>query len=123
MIKSKYISDIVDQLLKLDKQGREFIPQLEFLSDDEYEYTGAGLFVYFTHEPKIINYRTKNDNLVLEGVTVKSNELNYGADCLLFTSNGLIDYLEIHSKDGQYPNSDILKYTFDIIFIQPNSDE
>jgi hypothetical protein len=85
--------------------------QIGFLTDAAYEYTGAGLFVTFSHQEGIDNYKCAVDRFLFDGVDIKSAELSYGADAILFFKNGLIDYLEIWSYDGCYPRAELKEYT------------
>lgn len=103
MIKSKFIQDILTFLLDGDKEGEEVMGQLDFISEKEFDYTGVGVFISFEHADGIENYKATIADLVLNGVTIKSPELEIGADSTLFFKNGLIDYLELWSFNGVYP--------------------
>jgi hypothetical protein len=110
MIKSKYISDVLELLLDGD-DGKAAKSQISFLSDTEYEYTnGGGVFISFSHPAEIVEYRLTQDNLVLNGVTINSPELEIGADATVFFKNGIIDYLEIWSFDSNYPDHELTNY-------------
>ena len=63
---------------------------MELLTETDYEYTGLGVFVSF--EPLYVSekYKSTIPNLILNGVTLKSSELNIGAECTLFFINGVI---------------------------------
>ncbi|WP_419803414.1 hypothetical protein [Mucilaginibacter sp.] len=111
MIKSKYILDILDLLLDGDIEGVAVRPQLQFLTDTEYDYTCSGLFVKFSHLDEIIKYKYYMDNLVLLGVIITTSEYPIEADGTLFLKNGIIDYLEIWCYKGDYPKKDLTKYT------------
>lgn len=111
MISSQYILNILDLILDGDNGGKEARPQLAFLTDINYDYTdGAGLFVSFSHEKGINAYRLVEDKLILGGVTITSPELEIGADATVFFSDGLVDFLEIWSFDGNYPDCDLTSY-------------
>jgi len=114
MIKSKYINEILNLLLELDSDGKSLAPQLTFLTDDKYDYTGSGLFVWFTYDPEGERHRLEFDKMVLDGVRIKAAELKDGANAVLFVSNGLIEYLEIHSRNAMYPNTDLTNYTLEV---------
>ncbi|QKZ14553.1 hypothetical protein [Spirosoma sp. KUDC1026] len=112
MIKSKYISDVLELLLDGDDNGKAAKSQIPFLSDINCEYTnGGGVFISFSHSAEIVAYRLAQDNIVLNGVTINSPELEIGADATVFLTNGIIDYLEIWSFDGNYPNHELTNYT------------
>jgi hypothetical protein len=111
MIKSKFISDILDLLFDGDDLGRKFRPQVKFLTEKDYNYTHMGLFVGFSHDNGIEEYRAINDRLILNGVIIRSKEIELGAEAILHFSNGLVDYLEIWSHSGEYPEKELGKYT------------
>jgi hypothetical protein len=111
MIRSKYVSDVLELLLDGDDDGKAAISQIAFLSDTAYEYTsGGGVFISFSHSAEIVEYRLTQDKLVLNGVTIDSPELEIGADATVFFKNGIIDYLEIWSFDGNYPDHELTNY-------------
>ncbi|WP_124980483.1 hypothetical protein [Nonlabens xiamenensis] len=110
MIKSKFIQDILTLLLDGDKDGEEVKEQLDFISETELNYTGVGVFISFEHAEGIEDFKTTKSNLVLNGVTIKSPELEIGADSTLFFKNGFIDYLELWSFNGEYPKNELTKY-------------
>jgi hypothetical protein len=111
MIKSKFISDILDLLFDGDDLGRKFRPQVKFLTEREYEYTYTGLFVQFSHDTGIEDYRATNDKLILNGVIIRSKEIELGAEAILHFDNGLADCLEIWSHCGEYPKNELEKYS------------
>ena len=75
----------------------------------EYEYTGTGLFVHFERQKEIEAFKIINDK-ILNGLFIKSIELELGAEAILFVKRGIIDYLEIWSHSGNYPKFEITKY-------------
>src|SRR5688572_10440884 len=97
MIKSKYISDILDLLLDGDDLGQKARLQIDFLTETNYDYTGGGLFVSFDHADGIEQYRLTLDKTVINGVEIRSTDLEIAAEAMVHTINGLIDYLEIWS--------------------------
>lgn len=111
MIKSKYISDILELLLDGDKEGLFARQQIPFVLDTKYSYTGGGLFVSFEHLQGIELFKVDIDDLVLNGVKIENHWYPLEAEAILFFKNGLIDYLEIWCYDGDYPNYDLLDYT------------
>jgi hypothetical protein len=110
MLKSKFISDIFELLLDGDEDGIKAKSQIEFITESDFEYTGSGVFIGFEHKKGIEKYRCEKNDLILDGVEIKSSELEIGANCTLFFSNGIIDNLEIWSFGGDYPNSELTKY-------------
>lgn len=110
MIKSKFIGNILELLLDGDKEGINAKSQLGYLSETDYEYTGSGVFIGFEHKSGIEKYKVDKSDLILNGVVIKSTELEIGADCTLFFKNGLIDNLEIWSYSGDYPKKDLCDY-------------
>ncbi len=110
MIKSKFIIDILDLLLDGDDDGLKLRHQLDYLTDENYNYTGTGLFVTFSHNDNISKKRIQKDKFVLNGLLIKSSDLEIGADATIFITNGIIDYLEIWSQSGNYPMSELTDY-------------
>lgn len=110
-LQSQYISDILDLLLDHDFEARSLRKQITFLTDISYNYTGSGLFVTFKHSEAIFEHKLSKDSLILNGVTIKSNDLHIGAKATLFIKNGVIDYLEIWSFDGVYPEKEPDSYS------------
>ncbi len=117
MIKSRFILDILDLLLDGDEEGLIIRQQVEWLTDANYNYTGSGLFVGFSHDMNALEKRIEADNLILNGVQIISTELKNGADATLFLSNGIIDYLEIWSQDGRYPYKELSDYILNQVWI------
>ena len=111
MINSKYISDILNLLLDGDNESIAVRPQLEFLTDTKYEYTGSGLFVTFSHSDGINKHKYREDDLVLPGVKITTSEYPIEADATVFLKNGFINNLEIWCYAGDYPKVDLTKYT------------
>ena len=111
MITSRLINDILDLLLDGDKFGLALRAQIPVLIDSEYDYTGVGVFVKFTATEGIENCLHDGDSLVLDGVDIRSEELNIGATATLFVKNGIADYLNIWSYDGNYPYKELSTYT------------
>lgn len=94
-----------------DSFGLSVRGQFNYLTEKEYNYTGAGLFVNFSHADGIEKFKTDNEELILNGVTIKSKEIGVGAEATVFLDNGLIDYLEIWSHDGMYARKELETYT------------
>jgi hypothetical protein len=111
MIKSKYIADILDLLLDGDTAGASARLQIPFLTDEDYEYTGSGLFVGFSHTDGIIKYKTSIRDEFINGVIITATEFPIEAEASLFFEEGLISYLEIWCYLGDYPHQELTKYT------------
>ena len=122
MIQSKLIRDILD--LTLDGFESEELArgQIPFLSEGDKEYTGMGLYVYFTVAEGIENHRIPTDKAtnfnvdgspaeVLPGVEIKNDGLNVLADTLVHFKNGFIECVEIWNKNGEdYPKEEPESY-------------
>ncbi len=110
MISSKYILDILDLLLDGDDNGKLLRPQIDYLTDTEYDYTGVGVFVTFETSTGIENFKFASDKLILDGVSITSTELPIGASATVFINNGFVDYLELWSYSGEYPQKELDDY-------------
>jgi hypothetical protein len=95
VIKSAYILDILDLLLDGDAEGTFSRGQIQFLSEEEYEYTGGGLLLSFSHTDDIFQFRSRNPNLTLDGVKIVSTEFSIEAEATLFFKNGIISNLDL----------------------------
>ena len=110
MITSKFILNILDLLLDGDEAGKALRPQIDYLTDAEYDYTGVGLFVTFQASDGIENYKYQEDKIILDGVKITSTEVNIGASATIFVRNGVIVTLEIWSFGGEYPEKELSNY-------------
>src|SRR5690606_18180100 len=97
-------------LLDGENEAIDVKRQLEFITEAEFKYTGAGVFIKFKQENGIENYKSTKSDLIFNGVTIKSPELKVGANSTLFIKDGIIDYMEIWSNDREYPNHDLKEY-------------
>jgi hypothetical protein len=88
MIKSKFISDILELILDGDDIG-DARNQMEYLTEKDYEYTGVGLFVNFSHSDGIDKFKANNENLIIGGLVIKSKELEIGASVTMFFTDGV----------------------------------
>jgi len=84
MVKSKYISDILDLLLEGDNEGLSARQQLPFITEDNFDYTGGGLFVQFSHSDEITKHKVNKQDLILDGVKIQTTEYPIEADATLF---------------------------------------
>ncbi len=110
MIQSKFINDILDLLFHTDKDGMAVRNQLLFLSERSYDYTEAGLFVWFTTTEMPESFRLTSDITIIGGVDIKSSMLEIGASATAFIRDGIIDYLEIWSYSSDYPKKELPDY-------------
>jgi hypothetical protein len=110
MIKSKFISDILDLILDGDDIG-DVRNQKDYLTEKDYEYTGVGLFVNFSYVDGIDKFKAKNENLIIDGLVIKSKELKIGASVTMFFIDGLVNYINIWSYDGIFPKNELETYT------------
>ena len=110
MLKSKFISNILELLLDGEEEIINVKLQLKYLFESNYKYTDSGVFISFDYKIGIEKYKVNKNNLVLSGVVINSTELEIEAECLLFFKNGLIEYLEIYSSDENYPRKELKNY-------------
>ncbi|KAA9333037.1 hypothetical protein F0P96_08615 [Hymenobacter busanensis] len=115
MLKSKFVSDILTLLLDADDAVDALQHQLAFLEEDDLEYTTRGVIIAFKQLPGIEAYRCAADGYY-PGVTIKSTELEVGADATLVVDNGLIDYLEIWAFGGVYPSHELKQYELEQVW-------
>jgi hypothetical protein len=111
MIQSGLILDILNLILDGEDVDEEAKMQIETLTESDFNYTGSGLFVSFTHDEQSHKFRLSEESLVLNGVEIKSPDLAIGADATIFFKDGLIDHLEIWSHDGVYPEKELTEYS------------
>lgn len=111
MIDSGYIKNILLLLAEGHEEENNLLKQIGLLTDAEYTYTGAGLFVGFACDEGIEAYRVMNsDDTILSGVLVESPELQLGANAQLFFDKGIILYLELFARDAEYPKKPLDRY-------------
>lgn len=102
----------MDLLVDDDEYRLLYRPQLDYITDDKYDYAnGSGLFVTFTTDDRINTLPQNKDTNVIDGVTIKSIENGLVAKAILHIKNGLIDSLEIWCVTNNYPDHDLKKYT------------
>lgn len=109
MINSHFISDILELLLDNDEVGIQAKKQIPYLIDSKYKYTANGLYVIFKHDAGIGQFRLKSKCEVLNGVDVILPGI-MEAEAILFFKEGLIHYLEICCRIGDYPMNEIIHY-------------
>ncbi|MGQ7869800.1 hypothetical protein [Sunxiuqinia sp. sy24] len=109
MINSKYINDILNKLIETESDYDLLKAQVDLLEIKDLEYTCTGLFVHFIKPISIERFKITEDK-VLDGLIIKAKEQELDAEGMLFIKNGLIDYLEIWSRSGEYPKHEIMKY-------------
>ncbi len=119
MIKSEFVSNIVELTVEGEKFEDILFKQIRHLTEKEKEHTGVGLYVYFKYEPEIEKYRLSESQLTelfggfahrLEKFELINSDINVLADTTVHFSNGLIDCLEIWNKLGDYPKQELVTY-------------
>jgi hypothetical protein len=94
MIKSKLIASV---LLKFSEYNQELsvLPeQIKYLTENEFEYTGSGLFVDFIIDETAYKYPIYS-NIIFSGAYVYSPKVICGAETLLKFEKGVISSLEM----------------------------
>lgn len=120
MIDSKYIKDILEKIIETESNQDLLNSQLDYLKIKDYEYTWTGLFVHFEKQKGIETFKGI-DKKVLNGLIIKSQELELDAEAILFINGGIIDYLEIWSHSGNYPKHEIKEYELIQGWIEKNN--
>lgn len=111
VIKSQYILDILNLLLD-SSESQHILGQIPFLNDVSYNYTGVGVFVEFKPLGVINKEFLSKEKKIIDGVTIESDELEYGAMGLIFfDDNGVVNTLEIVAFGDYYPKKDLVNYT------------
>lgn len=109
MIDSVFISNILNSIIEGETESYSLKSQINHLTIEKYNYTENGVFIEFSRNSGIETYRLAKD-CVLDGLDIKSQEFDLIAEAILFIREGLIDYLEIWSKSGNYPNHELENY-------------
>lgn len=119
MIKSEFVSNIIELTIEGEKFEDILFEQIRHLTEKEEEHTGVALYVYFKYEPEIEKYRLTESQLTelfgeyvhrLEKFELINPEINVLADTTVHIANGLIDCLEIWNKIGDYPKEELITY-------------
>ena len=110
MIRSAFIKSLLELLTNDDPDCSMLQKQFLFLSEFDHAFTGSGSFISFSHEEDIKTYRIFRSSKVITGIKIRSAELTADADAVLYINNGLIEHLEIHSEDGNYPETELTNY-------------
>jgi hypothetical protein len=111
MIESQLVLDLLDLLLDQEQDALAFRAQIPHLSIGEIEYTGgAGAFIYFKSEPSIELFKQLSKYTNFNAVLLSAEELTADAEAIVHIKNGVMDYLEIWSHDGNYPNHEVQNY-------------
>src|SRR5947207_14585359 len=98
MIQSQYILDIFDLAFDDHVSSDLLRQQVQFLSLAYEEHTGVGLFVHFTADSRIEQYRLNTSNSVnfdiqgnpterIDGVEIRNPELHILADATVHLKN------------------------------------
>lgn len=122
MITSKYILDIFDLILDGYHSADLLKNQIPYLLEKNREHTGGGLYIYFTTEKGVENYKIKESSIdILDGLEVQNKKLNILADIILHLRNGVINCIEIWNKNGEkYPLDDPIQYEMKQLWLPPS---
>ncbi len=119
MIKSEFVSTIIEVTFEGEKFEDLLLEQIQHLSEKEENYTGSGLFLYFQHNNAIENYRLSRAQLNeicgegcdhLTKFELINPQLKVLAYVTVHFSKGLVSYVEIWNKLGEYPKEELLSY-------------
>jgi hypothetical protein len=118
MVVSRFLTDILELILDSDKEGDLLRSQIPFLTEkSDVEYTGVGAIYEFNHQEGIEAVRLGSKNFPLDGLEIHSQKLDVSAEAIVHVKNGYISTLEIWSKSGKYPNSELKTYTLIQVWI------
>lgn len=129
MIRSQYILDIFD--LAFDERAESDLlrNQVPFLTINDINHTGIGVFVHFSSDDQIQQFKIDTSNAtdfdvdgnptsVVNGVEIRNPDLLILADATIHLKNGIIDQLEIWNKCGEdYVLSEPAHYQLDQIWL------
>lgn len=133
MIQSQFILDIFDLVFDDLEVGKSLRNQVVFLNENSREHTGVGLFINFSAENGIEEYKVSNDKAknfdiygnpteMINGVEIKNEKLKILADTTVHLTNGIIESLEIWNKNGEeYPKSDPTQYELIQLWLEPEN--
>jgi len=111
MVVSRYLRDIFELILDGDEEGDLLRSQIPFLTEkSDVEYTGVGAIYEFNYQEGIEAVRLSRKNFPLDGIEIVSPQLELSAEAIVHVKNGYISKLEIWSKSGEYPNSELKAY-------------
>ena len=109
MIRSIFIKEILTLYTQYYTELSLLKEQIKHLEEKDYEYTDAGFFLDFKYDSKIYDYQIET-NLIYSGPIINSSELIDGAETLLRFKNGIVCYIEIFSRNSDYPKRDLADY-------------
>lgn len=78
-----FTADVLSAVIRGDQYEQPLFRQLPLLRVTEYEYTGVGVFIYFSGGAVVETDRIPETRYILDGVEVQSNELELGASAIL----------------------------------------
>ncbi|SCY28960.1 hypothetical protein [Flavobacterium caeni] len=110
MIQSTFVYNILDLLLDGDEDGFSARSQLQHLTDVETHYDAEGVVVYFDFDGPLPEPDDEED-LVLSGVFIVSEQDQIEAEAVLYFADGIVDCLEIVCLSGDYPPRELTQYT------------
>lgn len=115
MIQSQYILDILDLTFDDHKASELLRKQVDYLTVNDIEHTGIGIFINFTADLGVQDYKIKRELLLnstdnpetlemVNGLEIINESQNILADATVHLENGVISCLEIWNKGGDnYP--------------------
>ena len=80
MIRSQFIRDIISLLLDGDDEYILIRKQADWITEENFKYTGHGVFVHFKLEEQTLKYRLDMKDFWLNGVLIKSDEIDIAAE-------------------------------------------
>ena len=119
MIKSELIENIIEMTIEGEKFESQLMSQVELLSENKFEHTNVGLYVYFKPENGIEEYRLSeiqlknmfgDFNQELTKFELINDSKKILADVSVHFSEGIIECVEIWNKLGVYPKTELLTY-------------
>ena len=129
MIKSQYILDILDLAFDDHAECDLLKKQVSFLTVTETDHTGIGVFIHFSADDEIQQFKLDTSNArnfdiegnptdMLDGIEIRNSDLSILADAIVHLKNGIIDHLEIWNKCGEdYVQTDPEHYEIDQMWL------
>lgn len=111
MIRSTFLYNILDLMLDGDEDGFLARTQLAHLTETDFDYTGVGVFVHFDYDGPDAGQHEEEEELILSGVFIESEQDQIEAEAILYFTDGIIDCLEIFCHSGDYPERELTRYT------------
>ena len=132
MITSQYILDIFDLAFDDHSESGLLKNQIHFLTVTEIDHTGIGVFIHFSSDNQIQQFKLDVSNAtnfdiegnptdMVNGVEIVNSDLSILADAIVHLKNGIIDHLEIWNKCGEgYVKTDPEHYQLEQMWLDEN---